>query len=426
MQQPPPRPGCSVLLDANRRGTAKLTLAMDKRSRRSGASPLTIIGECPSQRLHSPRSATMPGSPTPDDLVTEFSVNLPAVPKSVRWGLLAAGIVGVLLLWFIPEEYEAVAYLRVLGKRQPILGAAQHSETEKEYQTYKQTQKDFLTGPIVLNAAIRSREISQVPMIRDRDNEPEELVEWLMKKLEVEDSPDSQMLAVKLRGPDNEQPQRVVDAILDTYREEIVLAERREQLSMLTTLEQELLRNKQRLQEKQADFDRLSDGAERLTVESDTRKQALDTLRGIIHEAEIRLNELRLNLRKPDRVTVLQNAIVSESTNWKFKWLQIAGACFLVFGLTTVSTASWDYPAKLSLAITVVYLCGMALTWTLFVLGILEVEGPSIDDYLPVCHGMSVAGASVRVAAYWSGVWTIGYVLGLTAVALLKFNLKRD
>ena len=101
-----------------------------------------------------------------------------------------------------------------------------------------------------------------------------------------------------------------------------------------------------------------------------------------------------------------------------------ATACFLVFGLTCVGMASWDPRAKLPLAMTVVYVCSMALTWSLFALGMLKIEGPGIDDYVAIFRGMSSSGVSVFVALLWSTVWTVGYMLGLAAVALLMHNLK--
>jgi capsular exopolysaccharide synthesis family protein len=76
------------------------------------------------------------------------------------------------------------------------------------------------------------------------------------------------------------------------------------------------------------------------------RKRELGGLEETITEAEARANTLAINLQKDPRVKIYQNADVPESSNWKLKWIQIGGACFLVFGCTIVGIALWDYQAK--------------------------------------------------------------------------------
>ena len=274
-------------------------------------------------------------------------------------------------------------------------------------------------------------------MIREQGDEA---VEWLTKKLEVTNSPETQLIKVALMGPDIEQPKKVVDAILTTYVEQIVHAERQEGLQMKQLLERELMAKTTDYDNKQNAFNKLAANtlavaddestelAQRLEItelsDLSRKKWELDSLREFIDEAEKRVRTLKVNLDQRPRASVLQYAEASESTNWKFKWIQITAACVFVFSLTAVGMASRDYQGKLTLALTVIYLLSLALTWTLFGLGMLEIEDPTIEEYFVMFLGPDGHGPSVLVALYWTGVWTVGYILALVAAALLKYNLN--
>ena len=150
------------------------------------------------------------------------------------WGILAAAIAGAFLWWLIPEEYEAVAYLQVRQKTDEILGDRGSKPTDKAYEIYKETQKQLIRGPFVLRAALRLPGISQLPMIR---NEGDKVVEWLMDELIVVTSPETQIIKVGLKGPNIEEPKKIVNAIVKAYEEQIIYSERRDQLDMQSMLE---------------------------------------------------------------------------------------------------------------------------------------------------------------------------------------------
>ena len=82
------------------------------------------------------------------------------------------------------------------------------------------------------------------------------------------------------------------------------------------------------------------------SVELLGKKRELDNLEEFMAEADMRLNTLTVNLSEPPRVLVLQHAEVPNSSNWELKWIEIGGACLLVFGVMVVGIALWDYQAK--------------------------------------------------------------------------------
>ena len=172
------------------------------------------------------------------------------------WGLLLATSLAAVLWWLIPENYEAVAYLQVLPEPDSLLGKPQYKGTDKAYEIFKQTQKELLTGPLVLTAALRQPGISQLPMIRD---EGDTVVEWLMDELSAVTSPEVQMIIVRLKGPDKDQPVKIVDAVLNAYNEEIVMAERTDQNRLLQILTSELTAKTLDYEKKQRDFNALAD-----------------------------------------------------------------------------------------------------------------------------------------------------------------------
>ena len=172
------------------------------------------------------------------------------------WGLLSAAIACVFLWWLIPEEYEAEAYLRVRPQGDEIIGPRGSKPSDKAYEIYKETQKQLIRGPVVLNAALRVPGISQLPMIRDEGDKP---VEWLMDELVVITSPETQLIKVALRGPRIEELKKIVNAIVQAYEEQIIQVERQEQLQMKSLLERDLLAKSTEYENKQNQFNKLAD-----------------------------------------------------------------------------------------------------------------------------------------------------------------------
>ncbi len=149
-----------------------------------------------------------------------------------RW--LLAMIVGLLVgaplaaaLWLItPENYEVVAWLRV-GDPQRLNDS--NSIRGPEYDQYRKTQAAQIRAPIVLEDALNKEGIATLPMLRS-EKEPRRFLE---DEVMVVAPPDSELLQIKMRGKDPKQLVMIVNAVKDSYIDNVVEKENRENQNKL-------------------------------------------------------------------------------------------------------------------------------------------------------------------------------------------------
>ncbi|HTQ40899.1 MAG TPA: Wzz/FepE/Etk N-terminal domain-containing protein, partial [Pirellulales bacterium] len=157
-----------------------------------------------------------------------------------RW--LLALIVGIVmglplaaLLWIVaPENYEVVAWLKV-GDPQ------QWSETKPgrdgaEYEAYRQTQAARIRSPMVLQEALNKEGVASLPLLRAEKDQHR----FLEDEITVVTPRDSELLQIKMRGKDPQQLVKIVNAVKDSYLDNVVEVENRENVGKLTLLQNTL------------------------------------------------------------------------------------------------------------------------------------------------------------------------------------------
>ncbi len=149
-----------------------------------------------------------------------------------RWllALIAGLLVGVPLaavLWLVtPENYEVVAWLRV-GDPQRL--GDTNLNRGVEYEQYRKTQAARIRSPIVLQEALDKEGVATLPMLRS-ESEPRRFLE---DEVMVVAPPDSELLQIKMRGKDPKQLVMIVNAVKDSYIDNVVEAENRENQNKL-------------------------------------------------------------------------------------------------------------------------------------------------------------------------------------------------
>lgn len=162
-------------------------------------------------------------SPGADD-----GVNLVEYLHSLRrrWllGLTVGCLLAVLtagLLWFVvPETYEAASLLHV--KRNRILRMNTNDRAtrvdDREYISFKNTQIALITSWHVLAPAIDTPGIGRLPMLQgERDR-----VAYLASVLRVSYPDDAEVLRISLRGENPMECADIVDAVTDSYVDNVV------------------------------------------------------------------------------------------------------------------------------------------------------------------------------------------------------------
>ena len=156
-------------------------------------------------------------------------------------GLVTASLVMWVVWMFVPVQSVVEAWF-LCKAEQPVLieapAAEQSRRNTNEFDVFRRTQMAMIQTPLVLAAAVRPREISELPVIK-AEKDP---VMYLQNELRVEFSGESELLRISMRGDDPEQLVAIVNSVADAYIREVVEndrnARRRTQETLRSQLEQ--------------------------------------------------------------------------------------------------------------------------------------------------------------------------------------------
>lgn len=190
------------------------------------------------------QAAWMPPAPmwldgAPGDEGIDFGTFLHSLRR--RWlpalliGSVLAAVVSSLLFFLIPVSYEAIGLIRVSRLQDTVLEKNNVTFMGLDYEVYKQTQAALVTSPYVLNAAIRTPGIQQTAMVSQEANP----IGWLEDELNISYPGDSEILRIGIRGENEKDITKIVDAVMTAYLEEIAHSERTDKTSQLDMLRRE-------------------------------------------------------------------------------------------------------------------------------------------------------------------------------------------
>ena len=154
---------------------------------------------------------------------------VPALVLAIPAALLAFAIV-----WeTVPAKYESSAILKIQQYEQIIVfeNAKQRST---EFLTYRDTQKGFIKSRGVLTAALRDRKVVACRTMSTVGHP----VEWLMKELNVDEQISPEFLKISLQGEYPEDLALIVNAIKESYLNEVVYNERNKRIENLRKAEE--------------------------------------------------------------------------------------------------------------------------------------------------------------------------------------------
>jgi len=132
-------------------------------------------------------------------------------------GLLVGGLAGVGAWFGQSSTYTAVSYIRVAPSEQQLALSQANRFSAESYEAYKGSQQELIKSRFVLMAATRG-DVANVPMIRD---EPDQ-VTFLQEKLSVSLPKNTELMLVSLKGESAEDVKKLVQAVVDAYKKEVV------------------------------------------------------------------------------------------------------------------------------------------------------------------------------------------------------------
>ncbi len=175
--------------------------------------------------------------------------------SAIGLGLVTAVVAGGLVWYLKPPQYTAVSQLRIAAEDAPLVFDTADRSGQTRFDIYKRTQRQLLKSRFVVAAALRDKEVAQLPIIRD-EIDP---VVWLETHIDVTFPDDAEIMQVRLSGADPESLRTLVNALVRTYMDEVVLYERNLRLDRLTNLENVYADSESKVRTKRADLRRLAE-----------------------------------------------------------------------------------------------------------------------------------------------------------------------
>lgn len=171
---------------------------------------------------------------------------------------------------------EAFALLRIYYRQPMILSDNRmHTADLDEFNLYKRTQQVLVTSDFVIRAALRKKDISDLPMLKSRGNRR---VRWLSENIQVDFPGDAEIMRIGMSGENVNEMVRLVNAIVDAYLQEVVEKERSDQLQRLDRLRMILVKN--------------NEGMYKKTIQLQAPKRLLANLKRI----NARINDTKLDI----------------------------------------------------------------------------------------------------------------------------------
>ncbi len=158
---------------------------------------------------------------------------IPAAVLALTLGTLA----GVLTWVFLPKGFEAVAWLRVRDKS-GMFGAGMGRDNA-EYEAFRKTQVQLIKSPLVLMAALRRPGVDNLSVFEGESDK----VGWLMKNVQVSAPMESEVIQIRLRGEDPQEVTDIVNAVTNSYLNDVINKEKAERLQKRDTLEKKYKEN---------------------------------------------------------------------------------------------------------------------------------------------------------------------------------------
>ncbi|MBN1851412.1 MAG: polysaccharide biosynthesis tyrosine autokinase [Pirellulales bacterium] len=179
-------------------------------------------------------------------------------PLALGLGILLAIGVATILFFVFPDESQAVSLLKVHSEKPTLLKDIEGTgEGAASYELYQGTQLQAVTGEFVLQKALMLEpyNISSIDKLyREADK-----VEWLRENLVVRFLRDSEYLEVSLaENMEEEELERIVNAVVDAYLEEVVYGASRQAKKSKEMLERSLRDIKEQQSALRKDYEELA------------------------------------------------------------------------------------------------------------------------------------------------------------------------
>jgi hypothetical protein len=247
------------------------------------------------------------------DPMADYEATVPRSKLGLRFSLLALFLFVTLtclaLAWLVqPERIVATALFEIDRVESRLMGSQPFDERELEI--FKNTQLAKLKSYYVLQAAVRNPGIASLPLLAGQPDP----VAWLQEHVEAEFIGDSELLAIRLRGPKSRAQDltRLLDEVTKAYEDEVLYVDTQMRLRTRDLKAQSLKRLKDELVEKMQllhDLKEDADAAAASSVDIQARQLEIDILTKIVRELSYSLEWYDIEANAPPRIKKVQPAV---------------------------------------------------------------------------------------------------------------------
>lgn len=203
----------------------------------------------------------------------------------------------VLAYLLIPLNYEVDALIEVKRSEESAHISNRGAKDPKAIDAFIQSQPYLVTSPMVLMAALRDPDVSQLSMLK---NEPDK-ARWLKDNLIVGYLGDSEIMRIMMRDAHPQEMVSIVNAVKDAYLVEVASSGRDEKRRQLETLRNEFKSLEDKIKKNEEIYNRLKVELGSLVDEEANARERillsqLLTLEGNLNRAKEQERDVKMRL----------------------------------------------------------------------------------------------------------------------------------
>ena len=128
------------------------------------------------------------------------------------------------------NEYTATSLLHIAQREPSIIARPVPPNSAMEFDIYRKTQRELVQLPLVLMAALRRPEVTNLPSVQKEKGQAKDPVQWLRDKLTVSFPGNAELMLISCTSNDPHEAAVLTRAVVDAYMSEVVEKEKRQTL----------------------------------------------------------------------------------------------------------------------------------------------------------------------------------------------------
>jgi len=156
-------------------------------------------------------------------------------PIGIAIGTLLAVLAGAFVWQMQNDVFRASALIHIASEDTPLVFTTVDRTGRNPYEVFKSTQQQMITTRFVLNNALSNPDVAALPAVQSQVDP----VKWLADQLRISFPGEAEIMEVSLTGGDPKMLALLVNNVVDSYLQEVVLADRNRRLDRLADLEKQ-------------------------------------------------------------------------------------------------------------------------------------------------------------------------------------------